>query len=67
MTMEPGLGDAGASAELQQQAAAAYARLLLQNKLKLQGMLAVVGEGIAGPNGKASWHGKHLLKTCFLH
>ncbi len=44
---------AGASIALRQQAAAAYARLLLTNKLKLQGMLVVVGEVLAGKHDKA--------------
>lgn len=39
---------AEAGPALRRAAAAAYARLLLQNKLKLQGMLAAVGEGLAG-------------------
>lgn len=43
---------AGCSPDLRQQAAAAYARLLLQNKLKLQGMLGVVGEVLAGADRK---------------
>lgn len=43
---------AGCAEPLRREATAAYTRLLLQQKLKLQGMLAVVGQGLVGPDEK---------------
>ncbi|GAB4818692.1 hypothetical protein N2152v2_005738 [Parachlorella kessleri] len=51
----------GISIELQQRAAAAFARLLLQNKFKLQGMLAVVGQGLTSGGDKVARILRHSL------